>query len=122
MRLPRTALLIGNHGPRQTKSLRRVANVAHLKPNIEFPVVHPNHIEPVLVIFAIPSLDHSKIADAVDARVLPEINEHHMSAITGNVVRYRRTLIQPHRARTKIWRGMHLLIYLPESRRHQTQG
>src|ERR1700727_396663 len=87
IRLPGCTFLIGHNWPRQTELLCRSAHIVDVEPNTELSVMHPDHVQSELVILAIPALDHSEVAYAVDAGVLPEIDENNMTAIFGNVVR-----------------------------------
>ena len=94
--------------------MRRCAHVIDVEADGEFAVVHSDHVEAVLVILAVPALDHTEIADAVDAGVLPKINEQNMAAIAGDVVRHRCILVEPDVVGSKIRRGMYLQVDLPE--------
>src|SRR5208282_5033519 len=90
---PGGALLVGDHRPGQAKALGGGADVVHVESDIEFAVMHADDFEAVGMIFAVPALDDAEIADAVDAGVLPEVDEHHFAAIVGDVVWDRSTLI-----------------------------
>src|SRR5579875_3613985 len=105
VRLPGRSLLISHHRPRQLKAFCRLAHIVYVETDIELAVMHADDIEAVRVVLRIPAFEHGEVADAVDAGVLPEIDEHDLAAVVGDVVRGRR--IEPHHARAEIGRRAH---------------
>ena len=84
-----------------------------------------NHIEAVGMIFRVPTFDYAKVSNAIDAGVLPEIDQQHMAAIFRNVVRCGSPLIEPGNPRAEIrrWmdRGVHLAQRRPCHPKHTNQ-
>src|SRR5580700_8095183 len=96
------------------KSLRRFFDIVHVKADVELAEMHADHIETILVILGVPAFHHAKVANAIDAGVLPEIDKDNFAPIIGDVVRNGRALIQPYAIATEIRSGPNLGIDLGE--------
>src|SRR5215467_4760870 len=81
VRLPDGALLVGDHRPWQMILLRSHANIVDVEADLELAIVHANHLKAIGVIFRVPALNYAEIADAIDAGVLPEIDEYDLAVI-----------------------------------------
>src|SRR5579862_1011785 len=102
--LPGRTLFVGQYRPREAEALRRSANVAYVEANVELTVVSADYFESIRVIFAVPAFDHGEVANTVDAGVLPEIHEHDLAAVVGDMVRGA-SFIEPNTSGAKIGRG-----------------
>ena len=54
------------------------------------------------MIFVVPPLDDTEVANAVDAGVFPEIDENDVAVIFGNMVRNWRSLVEPNVACSEV--------------------
>src|SRR5690349_10291765 len=101
---PDRAIHIGHNRPRQLKSLRGATNILRLISDGELPKVDADDLESIRMIFGVPALEHSKVANAVDAGVLPEIDKHDASAICLDRMRHLRAAVEPDCVERKIRR------------------
>ena len=120
IRLPCGVVLVSDNRPGQPEPLSRRADVVDIEPDIEFAVVNANDFEAVGMVFDVPALEYAEVTNAIDAGVLPEINEHDLAAIAGDMVGSGRTLVEPDATRAEIGRPKFFLICLSEGRDRKT--
>src|SRR5215469_16187455 len=121
VRLPRCALLVSDNEPWKLEALRGLFDVIHIKADVEFTVMNADYVEAVGVILGVPALHDREVADAVDAGVLPEIDENDFAAIVGDVMGSGGTGIEPDDAFAEIRRGIHFEIDLSDSRQNEAE-
>ena len=104
---PDGALEICHHGPGQLETLRRIANVVGVVSHGKFTEMHADNVETVGMVFGVPALQDAEIADAIDAGVLPEVDQQDPSAIAldgmGDLFT-RQARVDPLRIGGKVWR------------------
>jgi hypothetical protein len=80
---------VGDNRPGQRILARSITDVVGAEADGELAVVHTDDVKSVGVVLAVPALQDTEIANAVDAGVLPEIDEQDLAAIAfdgvGNI-------------------------------------
>src|SRR5260370_18691470 len=95
---------ICHYGPGQLKALSDLADIVRVKAQRKFTVVHADNLEAVCMVLGIPTLQYSKIANTVDAGILPKINEQHMPTVSLDGVRNLAASVDPLRVRREVRR------------------
>lgn len=52
-----------------------LANIVAVESHLEFSEMHSDYVQAISVIFSVPALQDTEVADAVDTRILPEIDQ-----------------------------------------------
>src|SRR5262249_13687059 len=81
---PDRTMKIRHDWPGQLKTLRRVTNVVGVISDRKFPEMYAHDVEAVRMIFRVPALQDTEIADAIDARELPKVDQQNLPAIALN--------------------------------------
>jgi hypothetical protein len=74
-------LQVSQHGSGQLKAFGGFAHIVGVETHGEFTVMDADNVKAVGMIFAVPAFQAAEIADAVDAGVLPEIDQENVSAV-----------------------------------------
>ena len=110
---PYRTLKIGDYRPRQKKALGRLSDVIGVISNREFAVMHSNDVKTIPVVFGVPALQNTELANAIDAGVLPKIDQENMATIAldgmGDLLT-RLAHINPLRIRGEIGRFHHIFV------------
>jgi hypothetical protein len=104
---PDGALEICHYGPGQLETLRRLAHIVGVVSHPKFAEMHADNVETVGMVFGVPALQDAEIADAIDAGVLPEVDQQNPSAIALDGMGHflaRRARVDSLRIGAKVWR------------------
>jgi hypothetical protein len=79
-RVPDGVVVVGGHGIVDPHRLHLLTDVPEVVLERELRRVHAEHDEPVLLVLLAPGSDVRKRSQPVDARVGPEVDDHHAPA------------------------------------------
>ena len=80
VRAPRLVVVVERDGPGDAEVVRRAADVRRHVLERELRRVHADDLEPVCVVGRVPGAQVRQRAQAVDARVRPEVDQHDLAA------------------------------------------
>jgi hypothetical protein len=99
---------ISDDWPGQLKALGGIANIVGIEPHREFAIMHSHNVKTGGVVFGIPALQNAEVANAIDAAVLPKVDQQNVPAVTfdgvGNLLAS--ACVDPLRIWAEVW-GLH---------------